>query len=469
MGRPVRRVPGLGLGRRGGAPRPRAHAAGAGDPPGGADRPGVGRGVARSAPAACPSSTGCSAAGWCRARRSCSPASPASARARCCSRWPPRPRGYQRRTLYVTGEESASQVRLRADRTGGVHDELYLAAETDLGAVLTHIEQVRPDAAGRRLDPDHRRRRRRRRARRRHPGQGGRRRADPGRQDPQHHHRARRPRHQGRLDRRAAGARAPRRRGAALRGRPQLPVPDGAGDEEPLRPGRRGRLLRPRPPTASPRSPTRPACSSSTTTARSPAPASRSPWRAAGRCSPRCRRWSPRRRRATPAYDVRARRAPGSRWCSPCSSSTAGIRLHGHDVFASTVGGARLTEPASDLAVAVALASATLGSAAARRAWWRWARSAWPASCAGCATCRSGSPRPPGSASRCAVVPGRARRARRARGASADGRRDAGRRRARHRLRAAGARTSTVGRSTPLAVVDERLRLPRPRGSGLLD
>lgn len=48
------------------------------------------------------------------------------------------------RTLYVTGEESASQVRLRADRTDGVHDELYLAAETDLGAVLTHIEEVRP-------------------------------------------------------------------------------------------------------------------------------------------------------------------------------------------------------------------------------------------------------------------------------------------------------------------------------------
>ncbi len=51
---------------------------------------------------------------------------------------------YQRRTLYVTGEESASQVRLRADRTGAVHDELYLAAETDLGAVLTHIDDVQP-------------------------------------------------------------------------------------------------------------------------------------------------------------------------------------------------------------------------------------------------------------------------------------------------------------------------------------
>jgi DNA repair protein RadA/Sms len=51
---------------------------------------------------------------------------------------------YQQRALYVTGEESASQVRLRADRTGGVQGELYLAAENDLGAVLTHIEQVRP-------------------------------------------------------------------------------------------------------------------------------------------------------------------------------------------------------------------------------------------------------------------------------------------------------------------------------------
>src|SRR3954465_10161181 len=51
---------------------------------------------------------------------------------------------YQRRALYVSGEESASQVRLRADRTGAVQPELYLAAETDLGAVLTHIEEARP-------------------------------------------------------------------------------------------------------------------------------------------------------------------------------------------------------------------------------------------------------------------------------------------------------------------------------------
>ena len=49
-----------------------------------------------------------------------------------------------RRTLYVTGEESAAQVRLRAERTGAVDDNLYLAAETDLGGVLTHIQTVAP-------------------------------------------------------------------------------------------------------------------------------------------------------------------------------------------------------------------------------------------------------------------------------------------------------------------------------------
>ncbi len=49
-----------------------------------------------------------------------------------------------RRTLYVTGEESAAQVRLRADRAGALGDELYLAAENDLGTVLGHIEDVEP-------------------------------------------------------------------------------------------------------------------------------------------------------------------------------------------------------------------------------------------------------------------------------------------------------------------------------------
>ncbi|MEU6643220.1 DNA repair protein RadA [Saccharomonospora sp. NPDC046836] len=46
--------------------------------------------------------------------------------------------------LYVTGEESAGQVRLRAERTGNVHDRMYLAAESDLSAVLGHVDDVKP-------------------------------------------------------------------------------------------------------------------------------------------------------------------------------------------------------------------------------------------------------------------------------------------------------------------------------------
>jgi DNA repair protein RadA/Sms len=46
--------------------------------------------------------------------------------------------------LVVSGEESASQVRLRAQRIGALHERLYLAAETDLGAVLGHLDDVKP-------------------------------------------------------------------------------------------------------------------------------------------------------------------------------------------------------------------------------------------------------------------------------------------------------------------------------------
>jgi DNA repair protein RadA/Sms len=48
------------------------------------------------------------------------------------------------RVLYVTGEESAAQVRLRADRIGAISDSLYLAAETDFAALLGHVQQVSP-------------------------------------------------------------------------------------------------------------------------------------------------------------------------------------------------------------------------------------------------------------------------------------------------------------------------------------
>ena len=50
-----------------------------------------------------------------------------------------------RTVLYVTGEESAGQVRLRAERTGALHDRLYLAAESDLSSILGHVDALRPD------------------------------------------------------------------------------------------------------------------------------------------------------------------------------------------------------------------------------------------------------------------------------------------------------------------------------------
>jgi DNA repair protein RadA/Sms len=49
------------------------------------------------------------------------------------------------RSLYLTGEESAAQVRLRAERVGALSADLWLAAETDLGAAIAHIDQVKPE------------------------------------------------------------------------------------------------------------------------------------------------------------------------------------------------------------------------------------------------------------------------------------------------------------------------------------
>jgi DNA repair protein RadA/Sms len=46
--------------------------------------------------------------------------------------------------LVISGEESTSQVRLRAERLGALHDRLYLAAETDLEGVLGHVDAVKP-------------------------------------------------------------------------------------------------------------------------------------------------------------------------------------------------------------------------------------------------------------------------------------------------------------------------------------
>jgi DNA repair protein RadA/Sms len=46
--------------------------------------------------------------------------------------------------LYATGEESAEQVKLRADRLGEIAPDLYILAETDVDAIVATAEQIQP-------------------------------------------------------------------------------------------------------------------------------------------------------------------------------------------------------------------------------------------------------------------------------------------------------------------------------------
>jgi DNA repair protein RadA/Sms len=46
--------------------------------------------------------------------------------------------------LYVSGEESVRQIKLRADRFGLQSDDLYLLSETNLGNIFEQVQQVNP-------------------------------------------------------------------------------------------------------------------------------------------------------------------------------------------------------------------------------------------------------------------------------------------------------------------------------------
>jgi len=50
-----------------------------------------------------------------------------------------------RRVLYVSGEESKGQLKMRADRLGIAGDSLYLLTETDVDSVLDECERLKPD------------------------------------------------------------------------------------------------------------------------------------------------------------------------------------------------------------------------------------------------------------------------------------------------------------------------------------
>lgn len=50
-----------------------------------------------------------------------------------------------RKILYVSGEESAAQLKLRADRLGKISENTYILCETQLDAIFTQIVNIKPD------------------------------------------------------------------------------------------------------------------------------------------------------------------------------------------------------------------------------------------------------------------------------------------------------------------------------------
>ena len=53
--------------------------------------------------------------------------------------------GRSKKILYISGEESASQIKIRAERLGVHTDNLYLLSETDVETVLESINDTKPD------------------------------------------------------------------------------------------------------------------------------------------------------------------------------------------------------------------------------------------------------------------------------------------------------------------------------------
>ncbi len=53
--------------------------------------------------------------------------------------------GESKKILYVSGEESEGQIKIRAERLGVASDNLYLVSETDVSTIIECISSVKPD------------------------------------------------------------------------------------------------------------------------------------------------------------------------------------------------------------------------------------------------------------------------------------------------------------------------------------
>ena len=297
--------------------------------------------------------------------------------------------------LYVSGEESAAQVRLRAERLGPGALAVPIVAETDLDAVLATIEAERPDvcvidSVQVLYDP----------ALTGAPGSVGQVREVAGRL-------MRVAKSQGiavvlvghvTKEGALAGparARAPRRLRAQLRGRARAHLPHAARAQEPLRLDQRGR--------ASSRCATRAWSRSRTPRARFVAEATRAP----GSVVLCAMEGSRPLLVEVQALVAPTELVPPRRMANGVDRNRlalvlavlarhAGVSLGAADVFVSLAGGVRIDEPGADLAIALAVASAARGVHARRRrpaaGGVRRARAS-PASCATPPTPTAASPR----------------------------------------------------------------------------
>ena len=269
------------------------------------------------------------------------------------------------RCLYVTAEESAQQVRLRAERLGALPPHLWLVSDTALPARARPHRRGRARRRGDRLDPDGVRPR----PDARRPARSRRCASAPTascarRRSARMSLGARRPRHQGRRAGRARGCSSTSstrccrsRASATTRCACCGPSKHRFGVHRrarAVRDDRRRPRERARPVRAVPRRPaTRHARLGRRARARRAPPAAR---RGAG--ARRAVQRSPR-----PAARPRASTAGGSRSSSPCCSSTCSMPFAEHDVHTVVAGGVTAVEPGADLALALALASAHHGLA----------------------------------------------------------------------------------------------------------
>ena len=158
VGRPLRRVPGVGVGRRGHGPRRRRPRTVATNPARSPARPidQIDIETARARPTGVDELDRVLGGGIVPGAVVLLAGEPGVGKSTLLLDVAARAARTGRRVLDVTGEESAAQVRLRAGRIDALDPQLLLTAETDLGTVLSGTSSTSTRTCWSSTDPDHR-------------------------------------------------------------------------------------------------------------------------------------------------------------------------------------------------------------------------------------------------------------------------------------------------------------------------